>query len=111
MAAFGRVIALAGKKKTTIRFGNWKLEKVDPLNWALASRTGKVGEDGEMKGGWSTQRNYFGKVVDAAIFARDREFDRGGDFETLDAYIAELRKADKAFVRDLRKALEEAGVE
>lgn len=104
-------MTLAEKKKTTIRFGNWKLERVDPLNWALTSRTGKVGENGEMKGGWSSQRNYFGKVGDAVQFARDREFERGGDFGTMDAYIAELRKADKAFVRELRKALAEAGVE
>ena len=84
--------------KTTVTVGKWMFKRADPLNWQLFEL--KEVERGDSKG----------ELVSAVVFARNREFDRKGDFATLDAYIEELRREDARFVKELRKALKEAGL-
>ena len=96
--------------KTTVTVGKWMFKRTDPLNWQLFEL--KEIERGDSKGelGWVKRPNYFGELVNAVVFARNREFDRKGDFATLDAYIEELRREDARFEKAIRKALKEAGL-
>lgn len=93
--------------KTTIEFGKWRVTRIDPLNWQLFERAAikKGKRAGETD--WKPRSNYFGKLVDAVRFARDREFEQGGYDGSLDGAIGELRRLDERFVSAIRKAVGE----
>ncbi len=88
-----------------ITFGRWKVVRSDSLNYRLfelkeikkGDRVGEVDYVG--------LPNYFGSFEGAVRFARDREFDSGDYNGYLDGAVDELRKLNRKFVRDVRKAV------
>ena len=90
--------------RTTVEFGRWMLKRIDALNWQLFERKEKTRGKNAGEVGWVGMPNYFGQLVDGVAFARNREMERKGEFETLDGYIAELRRVDEQFAKALKKA-------
>jgi len=93
------------KEKTAVIVGNWKFVKMDPLNWQLFEHA-EV-EKGPRKGelDWVKRPNYFGDLANAIVYARNREFERGGATMDLDEAIERLQAVDAKFVKAVRKAV------
>ena len=93
------------KEKTAVIVGNWKFVKMDPLNWQLFEHA-EV-EKGPRKGelDWVKRPNYFGDLANAIVYARNREFERGGGTMDLDEAIERLNEVDAKFVKAVRKAV------
>ena len=94
--------------KTAITVGNWRFKRIDSLNWQVFERREVLA--GKRKGevDWTSRPSYFGELVNAVQFARNREFDRKGDFESFDAVLGEMRAIDARFVRELKAAVADA---
>ena len=92
--------------KTTVEFGRWRVVRTDPMNWQLFER--REIQSGKREGDvdWVGMANYFGRLIDAVRFARDREVAACGYDGSLDGAIKKLRQIDKKFLADLKEALE-----
>lgn len=93
--------------KTSIEFGKWRVVRIDTLNWQLSER--KEIKNGKRKGEVDFVRlpNYFGRLTDAVVFARNREFEQGGYEGELDGAVKALRKLDRDFLAAVKEAVGE----
>ena len=93
------------KEKTAVIVGKWKFVRIDPLNWQLFEHA-EV-ERGPRKGevDWVKRPNYFGELANAIVYARNREFERGGGTMQLDEAIERFKAVDAEFVKAVREAV------
>lgn len=97
--------------KTTITVGEWRFVRIDSLNWQVQrlreiKANGRTERAGEVD--WAALPAYFGRLVEAVEWARDRIMDERGDVSDTEAFAKELRRADSEFLCGLKAAFAEA---
>lgn len=91
--------------KTTVEIGNWRFVRMDSLNWQLYEHAEILKGDRKGEVDWVKRPNYFGELRNAIVYARNREFERGGFICDIDAALARFEEIDAKFLKALKKAL------
>ena len=85
-------------ERTEIIIGDWKVSRVDPLNWRVYHR-------GEGKQDWIANTAYFSDMINALMWVRRQNFaDKGLKLQINDV-VDEIKKLDKVIIKEFKKAI------
>lgn len=94
-------------ERTEIEFGQWRVKRIDSMNWQVFQlREVKANHNAKRAGetDWMACPAYFGKLEYALEWCFDHEADDMGRRELKDA-VRQLRAIKSEFLRELKEAL------
>lgn len=91
--------------RTEIEIGNLRIVRVDSKNWQLFEYRSVDKRDGSVAEEWVALPSFHGTLLSALEAARGMNFPASGYKGGLDGAIREIKRLDKAFASEIRKAV------